>query len=146
MGLILGLGRSPGEGNCYPLQYSCLENPMDRGTWRATVHGVTKSRIRLSVGDALQDSGINSCSSLHLSFVFELFPLCLMKWIYGPKSFLISCPNQLPNVGRGKLESCCVYFAFICSGFRVKTFQQMNCIKGFSFHIVKCVVMHSSFY
>ena len=42
-----GLGRSPGEGNGNPLQYSCLENPMDRGTWRATVHGVTKSQIQL---------------------------------------------------------------------------------------------------
>ena len=43
-GLIPGWGRSPGEGNDNPLQYSCLENPMDRGVWRATVHGVTKSR------------------------------------------------------------------------------------------------------
>ena len=39
-GLIPGLGRSPGEWNGYPLQYSCLENPMDRGAWQATVHGV----------------------------------------------------------------------------------------------------------
>ena len=37
-----GSGRSPGEGNGIPLQYSCLGNPMDRGAWRATVHGVTK--------------------------------------------------------------------------------------------------------
>ena len=41
-GLIPGLGRSPGEGNGYPLQYSCLENPMDRGAWLATVHGAAK--------------------------------------------------------------------------------------------------------
>ena len=47
-GLIPGWGRSPGVGNGNPLQYSCLENPMDRGAWRATVHGVTKSQIRLS--------------------------------------------------------------------------------------------------
>ena len=38
-----GLGRSPGEGNGNPLQYSCLGNPMDRGTWWATVHGVTET-------------------------------------------------------------------------------------------------------
>ena len=44
-GLILGLGRSSGGGNGNPLQYSCLENPMDRGTWRDTFHGITKSRI-----------------------------------------------------------------------------------------------------
>ena len=43
LGLIPGLGSSPEEGKGYPLQYSCLENPMDREAWRATVHGVTKS-------------------------------------------------------------------------------------------------------
>ena len=43
LGSIPGSGRSPGEGNGNPLQYSCLENPMDRGAWWATVHGVTKS-------------------------------------------------------------------------------------------------------
>ena len=42
--LIPGLGRSPGEGNGNPLQYSCLGNPMDRGGWQATVHGVAKSQ------------------------------------------------------------------------------------------------------
>ena len=46
--LIPGLGRSPGEGNGNPLQYSCLGNPMNRGAWRATVHWVTKSETRLS--------------------------------------------------------------------------------------------------
>ena len=45
-GSIPGLGRSPGEGIGYPLQYSCLENSMDRGTWRATVHGVSKSQTQ----------------------------------------------------------------------------------------------------
>ena len=48
LGSIPGLGRSPGEGNGYPLQYPCLENPMDRGAWQATVCGVAKSRTRLS--------------------------------------------------------------------------------------------------
>ena len=47
-GSIPGWGRSPGEGNGNPLQYSCLENPMDGGAWWATVHGVAKSRTRLS--------------------------------------------------------------------------------------------------
>ena len=44
---IPGSGRHPGEGNGNPLQYSCLENPVDRGAWQATVHGVAKSRTRL---------------------------------------------------------------------------------------------------
>ena len=44
VGLIPGLGRSPGEWNGNPLQYPCLENPMDRGAWWATVHGITESQ------------------------------------------------------------------------------------------------------
>ena len=48
LGSIPRLGRSPGEGNGNPLQYSCLENPMDGGAWWATVHGVAKSQTRLS--------------------------------------------------------------------------------------------------
>ena len=47
-GSIPDLGRFPGEGNGNPLQYPCLENLMDRGAWWATVHGVSKSRARLS--------------------------------------------------------------------------------------------------
>ena len=47
-GSIPGSGSSPGRGNGNPLQYSCLENPMDRGAWKATVHGVVTSRTRLS--------------------------------------------------------------------------------------------------
>ena len=47
-GSIPGSGRSSGEGNGNPLQYSCLENPMDGGAWEAIVHGVSKSRTQLS--------------------------------------------------------------------------------------------------
>ena len=45
-GSILGLGRSPGRGHGNPLQYPCLENPMDRGAWLTAVHGVTKSQTQ----------------------------------------------------------------------------------------------------
>ena len=48
LGSIPELGRFPGEGNGNPLEYSGLENPMDRGTWWAAVHGVTRSQTRLS--------------------------------------------------------------------------------------------------
>ena len=54
LGSIPGSGRSPGEGNGNPLQDSCLENPMDRGVWWATVHRVAKSRTRLSDFTSLQ--------------------------------------------------------------------------------------------
>ena len=47
-GSIPGLGRSPGEGYDNPFQYFCLENPMDRGAWRAIVHGVAESQTRLN--------------------------------------------------------------------------------------------------
>ena len=47
-GLIPELGRSPGEGNGNPLQYSCMKNPMDRRAWRATVHGVTRVGLELA--------------------------------------------------------------------------------------------------
>ena len=53
-GSIPGSGRSPGEGNGNPLQYSCLENPMEGGAWWAVVHGVSKSRTRLSDFTSLQ--------------------------------------------------------------------------------------------
>ena len=46
-GSVAGWGRSPGGGNSCPLQYSCLENPMDRGSWWAMVHGVTKESDRI---------------------------------------------------------------------------------------------------
>ena len=55
VGSIAGSGRSPGGGNGNPLQYSCLENPVDRGAWRATVHSVTKSQIQLSNSAHTQD-------------------------------------------------------------------------------------------
>ena len=48
VGLILGSGRYPGEGNGNPLQYSCLENSMDSGAWGAIVHGVAKSQTTMS--------------------------------------------------------------------------------------------------
>ena len=49
LGSTPGLGRSPGEGNGYPLQYTCLENPIDRGAWQATVHGVIRVRHDLLI-------------------------------------------------------------------------------------------------
>ena len=58
LGSIPGLGRSPGEGNGNPLQYSCLENPIDGGVWWSVVHGVVTSRTRLSDFTSLQDSSL----------------------------------------------------------------------------------------
>ena len=73
-GLIPGSGRCPGGGNGNPLQCSCLENPMGRGAWRATVHEVAKSWIRLKrlsmhTGQNVRQPGI-------LILVFMLFRVC----------------------------------------------------------------------
>ena len=72
--LIPGSGRSPGEGNGNPLQYSCLENPMDGGALWATVHGVAKSQTWLS------------CSVIYSAKIFWslVFPnVCFMCWWYN---------------------------------------------------------------
>ena len=62
LGSIPGLGKSPGEGNGYPVLYSCMENSMDRGAWRVTVHGVTKSQTRLSTHTQTHTPPIGSVS------------------------------------------------------------------------------------
>ena len=59
-GSIPGSGRSPGEGNGSPLQCSCLENPMDRGYWQTTVHGVSKSQTQLSNGAYIHAEGFSA--------------------------------------------------------------------------------------
>ena len=68
-GLIPGLGRSLGEGNGNPLQYSCLENPMDRGAWWATVHRVAKSQTQLSD------------FTFTFTFSFVLYKFCVSKFV-----------------------------------------------------------------
>ena len=76
-------GRSLGEGTGNPLQYSCLENPMDRGAWLAAVHGITKSRTRLKRLSRHAHGGANYdllqedlCHILHLPVLLLPEPLC----------------------------------------------------------------------
>ena len=76
MSSIPGSGRSPGGGNGNPLQYSCLEHPMDRGAWWAKVHGVTKSQTQLSehvgrykrVKVKFLKKGLNNLSAINFIF------------------------------------------------------------------------------
>ena len=79
MDSIPGSRRSPGGGNGNPLQYSFLENPMDREAWWATVHGVTKSQTRLSMEAYMPASHCRLCQ---WSLSFTLFP---------PTQLLVSC-------------------------------------------------------
>ena len=82
MSSIPGSGRSPGEGNGNPLQYSCLENPMDRGAWRATVHGVTESQTQLK--------RLSTCR------IFQGFP----GGSYGKQSACNADLGSIPRLGR----------------------------------------------
>ena len=69
LGLILGSERSPGEGNGYPLQYSCLENSMDRGTWRAALHGVPESYTTERQALSLLGISCGCCCSVTKSYM-----------------------------------------------------------------------------
>ena len=79
IGSIPGSGRSPGEEHGNPFQYSCLENPLDRGIWWATVHGVTKSRTwlkQLTTWISLLNNEIYLCPKEYMS-PFWIIYLCL---------------------------------------------------------------------
>ena len=78
LGLIPGLGRSPGERNGNPLQYSCLENPMDRGAWRATIHRVAKSQ------DMIERVNNNQCQgqTLHQQKNYNLLKAQMIASIF----------------------------------------------------------------
>ena len=82
LGLILGLVRSPGEGNVYPLQYSCLENPMNRGAWWAIVPGVAKSQTWLS-NEHLQHFRIYLTVLNIFDLVFLLAVSCMKRQGYS---------------------------------------------------------------
>ena len=71
MGLIPGSGRSPGEGNGNPLQYYCLENPMDRGAWQAVVHGVAKEPVRTQELNNHNNNNNNRISVSSFSLYFS---------------------------------------------------------------------------
>ena len=95
-GSIPGLGRSPGEGNGNPLQYYCLENPMDRGAWQGTVHGVAKSRTRLS--DFTFTSRNQVLSLLAVSFICK-------SQVMLHKQFLLVLFEHLWNLMNQRLGS-----------------------------------------
>ena len=109
-GSIPGLGRSPGEGNGYPLQYCCLENPMDRGAWRATVYRVAQSHTRLKQLSTHTRHRLRvkchktallfSCKQRVLSFPTFLSNLATDQSPLTPSSHSIICCNSSRNSGR----------------------------------------------
>ena len=96
MGLIPGSGRSPGEGNGNPLQYSCLENPMDRGAWWATVHGVTKSWTQLR----------NKNNKGHSCVVRVIIWLLANSWSHGGQREGLVKISSVPPFCQFKLKKC----------------------------------------
>ena len=81
LGFIPGSGRSPGQGHGKPLHYFCLENPMDRRVWRATVHGVAQSRTRLKqlsthACRVIRELAFLLCSPLYADSVKEKLTIC----------------------------------------------------------------------
>ena len=107
LGSIPGLGQSPGEGNDNSLQYSCLENPMDRGTWQATVHGVAKSQ------------------TWHNTFTLKIYGIeHLFIWLFGyiwyifvPLLFTYMCLFIIINFNFFACtgSSCCTWAFSTCS-------------------------------
>ena len=86
LGLTPGLGRSSGEGKGYPLQYSCLGNPMDRGAWRATVRGLQRVRHEMR--------GL-SCGAWDLRVSCGIFCCSVQTLFVGPREFWLStCPTR----------------------------------------------------
>ena len=89
MGSIPGWERSPGEVNGSPLHYSCLENPMDRGAWWATVHGVSKSWTRL------KELTVHTHAHTHTCIFYSMF-----KTIHLTFFEFISCGASRPETGK----------------------------------------------
>ena len=113
LGLIPGLGRSPGEGKGYPLQYSGLQNSMDRGDWQSTVHGVAKRWTQLSKFHFLFHFHITKkCSDT--SWGVLQFNSILMVSIYQRE-------HQVPQV-KGSVPQDCP-----CFGCQLK-FQVVTCV------------------
>ena len=92
LGSVPGSGRSPGEGNGNPLQYSCLENSMDRGAWRATVYGVSKSWTRLSDFTSLHFTSLHSTSLCFSLTAFSLYPTSKSQLESSQKGLLCGSP------------------------------------------------------
>ena len=106
-GSIPGSGRYPGEGNGTPLQYSCLENPMDWGAWWATVHGVAKSQTRLSnFTSSFTSSGLVSLPfpfifSFHFPSLFTIiFPFIVSVYNAGDLGSILGL-GRSPGEGNG---------------------------------------------
>ena len=98
-GSVPGLGRSPGEGNGYPLQYTCLENSMDRGASQATIHGVTKNRKWLSISHFhFTFKGKGECVWPVHGLLHGGHPLYTLKGQHNSRMYFLGLPLQLKSI------------------------------------------------
>ena len=107
-GSIPGSGRSPREGNCYPLQHSCLENPMDRGVWRATVHRVAK--IGYDWNDLVCIH--NYCDiSFGIYVIFHFYLHLITKWLISSRIYTLRHSIKLTELKNPRTKSpLCLHF------------------------------------
>ena len=107
-GSVLGLRRSRGEGNSNPLQYSCLGNPVDRGAWQATTHGVTKSQTPLSNWACIRGQKMWDSTLWALvlgDHLFSWIPLNLSSWasqVVSGKEPTCQCSRHRFSPGLGR--------------------------------------------
>ena len=144
LGLIPGLGRSPGEGNGNPLQCSCLGSPMDRGAWGVTIHGITKSGTQLSYWTlplTLRLAGKTWPSSLepvHSSPYSWLWPVFLLLCHVFSRPLLSCFYLLIPKMSRDLAwPSSCQKTDFGCPHCPL-------CIAHIAFWELDCVVVHRS--
>ena len=106
LGSIPGWGRSPGEGNGNPLQYSCLENPMEGGAWQVAVHGVAKSQTRLSYFTFT----FHFLNAFYLETIPRQQPYQLLS-LNSSGSFFFSLRDQSSTISAVKcLKTCFTFF------------------------------------
>ena len=117
LGLIPRSRRFPGGGHGNPLQYSCQENPMDRGDWWATVHGVTKNRTQLKWLSLAHHSLESLCRILYTQNLFILKQGICTFW---PPSLIL--PTSTPSLWQIAISSLCLWvgFYFLCFFFPFK--------------------------
>ena len=105
VGLTSGLGRSPGEGNGKPFQYSCLEIPMDRGAWQATIHGVAKesdTTQQLNSNNKVHtqtDLPIRPSMACSLPFYLSIICLLILHLVHLLNFSLICCSCSIHSFG-----------------------------------------------
>ena len=108
LGSIPGSGRSSGEGNGYPLQYSCLENSMDRGAWQATVHWVAESQTRLSGFHFT----LLSWSSAQVVFTTWWWHICLIPFTWSDHLLFFTWSDFVHSLGKNtkvSFKATCSY-------------------------------------